>query len=78
MSSIVPGSVRSEILNPLTWRTGRTAPDSLGSRNLCECQAAAVGPDSDSPSPTTTTEMRSGVSMTEPYATARAYPSLRL
>lgn len=32
----MPGIVRSEILKPLTWRTGRTAPDSLGSSHLCE------------------------------------------
>lgn len=31
--------VRSLILNPLTWRIGRTAPDSAGSMYLIACQA---------------------------------------
>ena len=36
---------------------------------------AAVGPVSHSPSPTTTGTINSGLSMTAPNATARAYPS---
>jgi len=36
---------------------------------------AAVGPVSHSPSPTTTGTIKSGLSMTAPNATARAYPS---
>ena len=75
LSSIVPKMVRSEILKPLTWRMGRTAPDSAGSMYLNACQAVAVGPVSASPSPTTQHTTRSGLSMTAPKETLSAYPS---
>jgi hypothetical protein len=45
-----PSTVRSEILNPFKLRTGKTAPESAGSRYLIACQAVAVGPVSASPS----------------------------
>lgn len=72
LSSIVPKMVRSEILKPLAWRMGRTAPDSAGSMYLKPCHAVAVGPVSASPSPTTQHTTRSGLSMTAPKAALSA------
>lgn len=75
LSSMTPKIVLSEILKPFACKMGSTAPDSAGSMYLYACQAAAVGPVSASPSPTTQATTRSGLSITAPKETLRAYPS---
>lgn len=64
-----------EILYPFTCNTGKTAPSVLGDKNLLKFQLAASGPDSASPSPIKQTLISSGLSNTEPVATANEYPS---